>query len=187
MIELKNVTFGYETGKLIFDDLSLSIADGERICFSAPSGKGKTTLLRLILGLERPFSGSIDKYPADMRISAVFQEDRLLPWKNAVQNAAFFSDEETAASYLERLGLGGSLDLMPSELSGGMKRRLALARALSHPFDLLVLDEAFNGLDKDMKAEALKTVSSAAEGKTLLMVAHDLSEAEALGARIVSL
>lgn len=186
MAELRNIVFGYNPNKLIFDGLSLSIPDGSRICFSAPSGKGKTTLLRLFLGLEKPFSGSVD-IPPQKTFSAVFQEDRLLPWKNVLQNAALFSDEETAASVLKRLGLGDSLTLMPSELSGGMKRRLALARALSHPFDILVLDEAFNGLDREIKAAAISAVDEIASGKTILMVAHDLSEAESLGASVIAL
>ena len=141
-------------------------------------------------------------------VSAVFQEDRLIPWKTVLENVALFADgmdrgaagasgrahaggnaapADHAAYYLCALGLGDVLQSFPDELSGGMKRRVALARALAHNFDMLVLDEPFTGLDEAAKRNAIELVSRETAGKMLLLATHDLAEAEALGAEIIEL
>ena len=97
---------------------------------------------------------------------------------------ALFSDRETARRCLAALGLSDSLDAMPDTLSGGMKRRVALARALAHPFDVLVLDEALTGLDGGTKTQCLAAIDQAVGRRTLVMATHDESEAAALGAEI---
>ena len=147
-IELHNVVFSYDGVHRIIDGLSLAFPRRGMICLSGPSGCGKTTLLRLIAGLEKPQSGSISGIK-QLRIGFVFQENRLLPWMSALDNAAIAAHaangRELAVGWLERLGLGESLHKRPHEPSGGMKC-IALARA-DIPFDALILDEPFSGLD----------------------------------------
>ena len=115
-----------------------------------PSGVGKTTLFRLLLGLEQPDSGEI-RGMQGRKPAVVFQEDRLIPWASALENVSFVSNEQTAEECLRMLGLGDSLHLLPRELSGGMQRRVALARALAFHGDILFLDEPFTGLDEENK------------------------------------
>lgn len=183
MLQLENVTFAYGAEKHILRDFSLTVPNGGRVCLMGASGEGKTTILRLLLGLERPCCGAVS-VPEGTRFSAVFQEDRLLPWKTALENAALFSDAQKAAAMLTALGLGDSLHQRPDALSGGMKRRVALARALCHPFDVLVLDEPLTGLDGETKARCLAAIDAAVEGRTLLLATHDQSEAETLYAAV---
>lgn len=182
MLRLDHVTFGYGAEVPVVRDFSLEIPQGGRVCLTGPSGQGKTTVLRLLLGLEAPRQGTVF-VPAGTRFSAVFQEDRLLPWKTILENAALFSDEATARRILTELGLGDSLDALPETLSGGMKRRAALGRALAHPFDVLVLDEALTGLDDETRARCLAVIDRAAGARTLVMATHDPAEAQALRAR----
>lgn len=186
MIKLENVTFGYGLHRSVLRDFSLTVEEGERVWLCGPSGQGKTTVLRLLLGLERPRRGTV-YVPAGTRFSAVFQEDRLLDWKTAEENTALFSDAASAGVMLARLGLGEVCGEYPAALSGGMKRRAALARALCHPFDVLVLDEPLTGLDDAAKAVCLKAVDQAVGHRTLVLVSHDAAEAEALGARRINL
>ena len=183
MIRFDHVTFGYGLGEDVLRDFSLDIPAGGRVCLTGASGQGKTTALRLLLGLEQPQRGAVIR-PEGVRFSVVFQEDRLLPWKTVLENAALFSDADAARCWLTELGLGDSLDALPGTLSGGMKRRAALARALAHPFDVLVLDEALTGLDDAARSRCLAAIDRAVgPQKTLVMACHDRAEADALGAR----
>ena len=182
MIRFDHVTFGYGPGADVLRDFSLDIPAGGRVCLTGASGQGKTTALRLLLGLEQPQRGKVIR-PEGTRFSVVFQEDRLLPWKTALENAALFSDADAARYWLTELGLGDSLDALPEALSGGMKRRAALARALAHPFDVLVLDEALTGLDDAARSRCLAAIDRAVGPRTLVMACHDRAEADALGAR----
>ena len=195
MIVFENVSFGYKRGINVLSGFSLEVPDGGRVCLFGKSGCGKSTVLRLAMGLAKPGSGRITGTEG-LAVSAVFQEDRLIPWKTVLENVALFADgteraaaapADRAAYYLRALGLGDVLHSLPGELSGGMKRRVALARALAHKFDLLVLDEPFTGLDEAAKRNAIELVSREAEGKMLLLATHDLLEAEALGAEIIEL
>ena len=184
MIVLDRVSFGYKRGEDVLKDFSLELPDEGRICLFGKSGCGKSTILRLVMGLSRPGSGRITGTEG-LSISAVFQEDRLLPWKTVLENAALFADRDSAEELLTALGLGEVLHSLPAELSGGMKRRAALGRALSHPFDLLILDEPFTGLDEETKKTAIALVDRAVQGRMLLMATHDPEEARALGTEIV--
>ncbi len=186
MIRFDSVTFGYGRRGAVLHNFSLDIQDESRICLSGPSGCGKTTVLRLALGLESPRKGKV-MIPEGTRFSAVFQEDRLLPWRSVLDNVTLFADGETARKMLQRLGLEGHENEPPAELSGGMRRRVALARALCHPFDVLILDEAFTGIDDDTKERCLDAVRGSIEGKILIMATHDLREAAALDATVVEM
>ena len=186
MIRFDHVTFGYEAERPVLRELSLEIPEGGRVCLTGASGQGKTTALRLLLGLEKPRKGTVS-VPEGVRFSAVFQEDRLLPWKTVLENAALFSDEDSACRVLTALGLGDSLDALPETLSGGMKRRAALGRALAHPFDVLVLDEALTGLDSETKQRCLAAIGEAVGRRTLVLATHDAEESHALGAETVIL
>lgn len=123
------------------------------MCLTAPSGAGKTTLLRILLGLEQPDRGEV-LAPPGTRWSAVFQEDRLLEHLDARDNLRFVlgAVSPEALTLLETLGLGDVGGKIVAEYSGGMRRRLALARALLSPCDALVLDEPFTGLDPEIRA-----------------------------------
>ena len=195
MIVFENVSFGYKRGINVLSGFSLEVPDGGRVCLFGKSGCGKSTVLRLAMGLAKPGSGRITGTEG-LAVSAVFQEDRLIPWKTVLENVALFADgteraaaapADRAAYYLRALGLGDVLHSLPGELSGGMKRRVALARALAHNFDMLVLDEPFTGLDEAAKRNAIELVSRETAGKMLLLATHDLAEAEALGAEIIEL
>lgn len=147
-------------------------------CISAPSGTGKTTLLRLVLGLERPDAGIIRG--ADCRWAAVFQEDRLLEDLPAAGNLRFVLGEVPgeAGDLLARLGLDLSDPKPVRAWSGGMRRRLALARALLAPGEALALDEPFTGLDGENRARCLELIQERGKGKPVLLATHDLTGLE---------
>ncbi len=174
--------------KTVFRDFSAVFRAGERSCIMGPSGCGKTTLLRMILGLEMPDAGTIRGVPE--RKAAVFQEDRLCPGISAVENAVLAAGkarERDARALLTELGLGDSLDLPCRELSGGMRRRAALGRALLAEGGLLTLDEPFKGLDAESRRTAARLTLAHRRGRTLLYVTHDPAEAELLGGIIVQI
>ena len=151
------------------------------------SGIGKTTLLRILLGLESPDGGATN---ADcFRWAAVFQEDRLLEGYDVLTNLRFvcrqrLSDAELSA-YAAALLPQNALFQPVCEFSGGMKRRLSLLRALLVPFDLLILDEPFNGLDSENRKKAAALVRNRAQDKILLFAAHTQEDAALLGAEIL--
>lgn len=176
-------------GVCVLRDVSLTISPGVTAVM-APSGAGKTTLLRLVLGLERPDSGTVT-VPAHTRFSAVFQEDRLLDGVNAAGNLRFVlgksDDAERARTMLDALGLSIADGKIAGEYSGGMRRRLALARALLAPFDVLALDEPFTGLDGENRSRAIACIQKCAAGKPVLLVSHDEQDAAELHAQIFRL
>ena len=172
---------------VVFRDFSARLPLGEASVITGVSGGGKTTLLRLILGLEMPDEGAITGVPA--RRAAVFQEDRLCPQLTALENVLLIAGrkrEREARDMLARLGLGESLAVPAAELSGGMRRRCALARALCAKFDLLTLDEPFKGLDEANRRAAMDAVHALPGDKTVLLVTHDAAEAEFFGGNRLS-
>ena len=173
-------------GQVVLEDFSLAITPGEAVCLSGPSGCGKTSLLRLLMELETPSSGQVHSLHP---FSAVFQEDRLLPWLSAPGNLRLVTGkvgEENGIGLLRELGLGDELLKPVSAFSGGMKRRVALARALLVPAPLLLLDEPFTGLDPDTRSRAAALILKQHHG-TLVMASHDQEDARLLGARLIRL
>ena len=184
-LHIKNLCKSFD-GRPVLENVSFTAGPGVT-CVMAPSGAGKTTLLRILLGLERPDSGSVS---GGVRWSAVFQEDRLLEHLDAMGNLRFVLgaalDEPAANALLTELGLGDTAGKPVREFSGGMKRRLALARALLAPSDALALDEPFTGLDEENRARCLALIRRAAE-KPVLLVTHDPADAKSLGAAVYKL
>ena len=175
-------------GEKVLQDLSAHFDSGVTVLM-APSGSGKTTLLRILLGLEQPDSGEI--YDAPERWGVMFQEDGLLEGLTALEILRFAIgptlEEEKAAALLKRLGIGAEGDKRVGAWSGGMKRRLALARALLCPAPALMLDEPFTGLDEENKAVCLAAIREAAREKMVLLVTHDASDVQALDAQVIRL
>ncbi|MBQ7518789.1 MAG: ATP-binding cassette domain-containing protein [Clostridia bacterium] len=187
MIEMNHIAKAFD-GKAVLTDFSLSLGDGIT-CLMAPSGRGKTTLLRILLGLETADAGQITGRPD--RIAVLFQEDRLMDSLTVGLNLKLalgraYAPRE-AEALLAALGMPGSLHLTVSTLSGGMKRRAALARALLYPAPLLVLDEPFQGLDEDTRRLAIDAVRHSARGRTALVVTHDPEDVGLLGGRLIHL
>ena len=175
--------------KKVLDNLNLTIPAGEITCVMGPSGCGKTTLFNILAGLLEPDSGTVEGMPE--RISFVFQEDRLCPAYSAAANVRLVTgntvSREKIASDLAELGLGDSAGLPSEQLSGGMKRRAAIARAVLYGGDVFLLDEAFKGLDEERKRQTMDYVKSRTAGKTVICVTHDAEEAEYLGGKIIKL
>ena len=172
-----HMAFGEKT---LFSDLSLSFSSPGQYAILGPSGRGKTTLLRLIAGLEKPLNGQIH-LPQDTRICFCFQEDRLLPWKTVLENVALAAKStEDARHWLAQVGLAGEENSYPDTLSGGMKRRAALARALAYNAPILLMDEPFRALDEQTHAQMRNLIRNAAKDKLLILVTHDESDAEGM-------
>lgn len=170
-------------GRPVLKGLSFTAGPGIT-CVMAPSGAGKTTLLRILMGLETPEEGTVTPAPARCRWAAVFQEDRLLEDLTAAGNLRFALGEaldvRRAAALLANLGLELE-DPRPVRLwSGGMKRRLALARSLLAPSGAIALDEPFTGMDGALRERCMVQIRAAAETRPVLLVTHDLAGAEGL-------
>ena len=170
-------------GKMVLDHVSLTLESGGTACLMAPSGRGKTTLLRCIAGLEAPDSGQSTDLPE--RIAYVFQEDRLCDGFSAVDNIRLVTGkalgEGEIRRHLEELGLAGSLDQPVRELSGGMRRRVVISRAVCFGADLLLLDEPFKGLDDEARQQTADYILRHRGAAAILCVTHDREDAAALG------
>jgi NitT/TauT family transport system ATP-binding protein len=187
-LKFTNVTKSFGD-KAVLSGFSHIFEKGSRTCIMGASGVGKTTLLNLVLGLEKADSGVISGIPDD--VSAVFQEDRLSESFSAVANIIAVTGKSVSESEivncLSELGLQGSERKPVSELSGGMKRRVAIARALLKKSELIVLDEPFKGLDEEIKLKTISVILEYTKGKTLLVATHDPNDANLLDAEILNL
>ena len=168
--------------KMVFDRYSATFRGGRMSCLMGPSGCGKTTLLHMLMGLITPDEGVITGVP--FRKSAVFQEDRLCESFHAVANVRLACPKSTPPSVVEshlvRIGLEGSLKLPVIRLSGGMRRRVAIVRAILAESDIVFLDEPFKGLDAITRQRVMDYVREQTAGKTVILVTHEPAEAEAM-------
>ena len=205
-IEIKNVSFDYVEKKTRYEalkNINLNIRSGEFVCILGSSGCGKSTLLSLLTGLNRAKEGKIlvdgeeIKGPGIDR-AVVFQQYSLFPWLTVKGNILFgirqsgkkYSKkerEELADSYVESVGLTSAKDRYPNQLSGGMKQRVAVARALALESDILLLDEPFGAIDPKLRLELQELVSKLCveHKKTVVFITHDIDEAILLADRVV--
>ncbi len=175
-------------GRAILGGISLDVAPGETLALTGVSGIGKSTLMRLIAGLDRPTAGAV---AAPDRIGMVFQEPTLLPWRSVADNMTLVAGTDGAGveAALREVGLSGHGRLFPGQLSLGQQRRLALARAFACRPDLLLMDEPFVSLDAETAAEMATLFCRLRDrsGVATILVTHAPAEAEALADRIVRL
>lgn len=193
MLEINRVSKLYTEGQVLaLNQISFSIKAREFVAILGPSGCGKTTLLRLIAGLERPTDGTI--YFQDDLITGtsldrcyLFQEPRLFPWLKVEDNIKLGNPQGAATKIGIELGLGDFLKAYPHQLSGGMAKRVALARALVTDPQILLLDEPLTNLDLVTRKGLLDLLWQIwhEKQKTFVMVTHDLDEALALATRII--
>lgn len=188
-ITVRNLTKSYGDS-LVLDRLSLDLESDRPCCLMAPSGAGKTTLFRILMGLETADSGTI-KGLDGLSLSAVFQEDRLLEGYTVLQNIRLVTGRRYSADVLtgliRQLLPEDSLKKPVSEFSGGMKRRAAILRAILAPADAVLMDEPFTGLDPDTKRRATRMINEYTAGKLLLFSTHSKEDAALLGAEILHL
>uniref|UniRef100_UPI0040294374 ABC transporter ATP-binding protein n=1 Tax=Lachnospira eligens TaxID=39485 RepID=UPI0040294374 len=174
----------------ILKNVNITLEDSSIYCLMGASGIGKTTLLRILMGLERADSGCISGIDTK-NISCMFQEDRLIPDLSAIDNVRIVlrrkNNRAEVRNNLLSILPDDSLDLPVSSLSGGMKRRVALAKALSYPGKLIILDEPFTGLDKDTKLNVINYILKMRNNRTLLIATHGTDDADLLGAKIIKL
>lgn len=185
MIEIKNINKKYGE-KIIFDNFSINLTEGEITVILGESGTGKTTFLKILAGIEK-FEGKIENLPENA--SFVFQEDRLLPFKTVEENLVFALGKGEYDQALKSVGLEGEKNKYPDELSGGMARRVALLRAFLFKSELMLMDEPFSSLDIAVKYKLMNLFLDMwkKDRRTTVLVTHNIDEALYLGKRIVIL
>ena len=205
-VELDNVTKFYQSQEKqlhALHEVTFDVDRGEFVCIVGPSGCGKSTLLKIIAGLDEPssgevrFKGRIVEEPQS-KISMVFQAFGLFPWRTVLENVEYGLEMQKAPKnkrrdvskqYLEMVGLSGYEHMYPKQLSGGMKQRVGIARALAVDPEVVLMDEAFSAID-EVTAEVLREEVTALHretGKTFVLVTHNLSEALELADKVVVL
>ncbi len=187
ILMIKEITKSYGKQKVL-ENISFNLNESERICIYGKSGIGKTTLLRIIAGLEKADSGEITFVG---KVSMVFQEDRLLENTDVYTNLYCVLgsrfDKAEADMHLKEVGLEGAGNKIVSELSGGMKRRVAIVRCMMKSSEIILLDEPFKGLDTILKDNIIRYVVKYLNGRAVIMVTHDISEAEKIQAEIIEI
>lgn len=206
VVDVDSVTVRFKSFVAV-EDLSLKIDRGERVAILGRTGAGKSTLLNLLVGNLAPTHGSVRVAGADPfkehralqgHIGMAFQSPRLVPWRTALSNVRLgleilghsrSEQDRLARKWLEQVHLGGAADLFPSQLSGGMRQRVSLARAFAIEPDLILLDEAFSALDEvtatDLRDEFLRLCAQIK--MTSLIVTHNIEEAFILADRVILL
>lgn len=206
MLDIKNISMSYHSkkGELnALSNISFSVEEGEFVSIVGPSGCGKSTLLSIISTLTKPSTGTVSingKDNSKMKhfIGYMFQKDQLFPWRNILQNVLLgleiqgkLNDDniEYAEGLLEKYGLSEFKKSRPSELSGGMRQRVALIRTLATKPQILLLDEPFSAIDYQSRLNVGKEVKEILknENKTAVLVTHDIAEAISLSSRIIVL
>ena len=181
-MRLKNICKSFKDIEVL-KNFSLNVGEGEHITIMGKSGKGKTTVLNLIMGFELPDSGETD-IPNDM--STVFQEDRLCDDFSAISNVCLLKKNKSLAKEIfDKLGIDSTQKV--NTMSGGQKRRVALARCLARNSELYIFDEALKGLDEKTKAVAMAVIKEYTDGKSAIFVTHDINEAKDFADRIVEI
>ena len=202
-IKARNIDFSYDASTKILNNVHLDVKEGEFLVFMGPSGCGKSTFLRMIAGLEPFTSGDIEINGQSVQnehpdCGVVFQDYSLFPWLTAQSNVMLALKQRNkkmpkkelahlAEQYLTLVNLGHALKKYPGQMSGGMKQRAAIARALSYGSDLLLMDEPFGALDPvtRIQLQDLIVQISAEKNRTVVFVTHDVDEAIYLADRII--
>ena len=181
MIECINLYLSFE-GRVILNKVSFSLPDAGIFALMGSSGIGKSSLLKILSGLLAPDSGTIRGLD-NLRVGIMFQEDRLLPWHTVLKNVMLAMEhpsQEEARKLLDALEIGESADMYPAVLSGGMKRRAALARAIAFSPDVLLLDEPFTGIDEQIKGRISPFIQKSAS--LIIFSTHNVKDAGMMGA-----
>lgn len=187
ILKVSNLSKNFGNLKVI-DGWDIELKEGEKVVLVGPSGCGKTTFFRIISGLEKSTSGTVNVFA--QKVGYVFQEPRLFPWRTVFDNLRIIrDDEDKIEEVIKMMSLAGFEQLIPSKLSGGMKQRVNLARALLIEPDFLILDEPFSSLDLKIKLAIMKDIEKlwSKYKFSLLMVTHDLKEAIFLADKVVIL
>ncbi|WP_380052985.1 ABC transporter ATP-binding protein [Falsihalocynthiibacter sp. SS001] len=182
---------GVLEGKSLFSGLDVALPRGEWTCLLGPSGVGKSSVLRLLAGLETPLVFHGDSPKLEGQVAFMAQSDLLFPWLTVLENTMLgvrlrgeSKDERCALALLERVGLGAHTSKKPAALSGGQRQRVALARTLMEGREIVLLDEPFSALDAQTRTEMQDIAAEMLAGKTVLLVTHDPAEAARLGDNI---
>lgn len=183
-IQIHNLTKKYGD-KIVFENYTNTFDFNGILLLKGVSGLGKTTLMRIIAGLEKANKGEIRTDAKS--IAFMFQEDRLIPFVSVLKNLTAVCSEEKALNYLKLMGLESEKDNSPLSLSGGMRRRVALARALCFDSDLVILDEPFKGLDEELKSNICEIIKEESKNRDFIIISHDSQDAELLNAKIIEL
>lgn len=188
-IQLINLTKSFDN-KLVLDNINLTFTEGRISCLMGPSGQGKTTITNLMMGLLKPDSGEI-KGCEGKKTVAVFQEDRLIEHWDARKNIRLVCDksvtDEQIKQELERVGITDYVNKSVASFSGGMRRRVALVRAILAGGDMIILDEPFKGLDEAIKLQVVDYLKNKTSGKTVIVITHDRADAGLLDADLITL